>query len=177
MSARECDATIVRPERRKGSRRAWLNSSFFGSKGKPRAFASASSWLLSPTRLPIRSHTSGGFEFRESLSVTALRRAFAASGKRCTLLSTRGFRPLGLAPLIIPPATEHGDRIKDASVVGLAATVLVEQRADGTRLPEATIGRARGRPCFVGEIAEASDEPVGERHLETELSALGSGLR
>src|SRR6185312_10903855 len=103
--------------------------------------------------MPMSSHTSGCVG-----SVSGMSRLFHCRGGAHEL------------PLILPPAAEHRQCIEQSTVICPAAAMLLEKPGDFLRIQEARIGGAGRCPCFIGEVAEAADEPVGERHLETELA-------
>src|SRR6185369_13114720 len=79
--------------------------------------------------------------------------------------------------LLFPPAAEHRNCIEYAAMVGAAATMILEQGFDGARVKIAGLGRSGRAPGVAREIIETADEPVGERHLEAELSAFEPVVR
>src|SRR5947209_5295086 len=86
--------------------------------------------------------------------------------------AVRTFRSIARVPLLLPPAAEHRDRIKDASVIGASLPMLIEQPLDLGRVEVAGGGSPGRIPSLEREVAEPADEPGGERHLEAELAAL-----
>src|SRR3954452_17386800 len=80
-------------------------------------------------------------------------------------------RSAGPRGLIVPPACEHRQRIKNAAVVGLTAAMLGEKIRHLPGIEEASVCSPRGVPRFVGEVAEIASEPIAQRHLESEFAA------
>src|SRR5438309_482110 len=130
-------------------------------------------------RVPINSQTSGVGAAGAPLAAghwnaddSGLSGGFVRRTPTAAAAAVRTRRSIAKVSLLLPPAAEHRDRVKDASVIGAALAMLLEQPFDLNRV-EVACARCPGRiPRLEREVAEAADEPVRQRHLEAELAAL-----
>src|SRR5438270_9093168 len=120
----------ARPRSPGPARLSALYLSCFVSNGMPSASASAITWSLSPTRGPSRAQ----------MRMAARGASFALATSR--LIRKHSIRAPPLLPLVVPPATEHGDGVKEPPVIGAAPPVLVEDTLDLFGVEKAGVGRA-----------------------------------